>query len=1474
MNRRTLVVASIALVMATSMIALPLLGGGFGGLGGEETDSGEDDDSSAFEAVDDGAEEGVEETEDGDSSPLDLVSMSTAAAESGDGDGGSDDDAASDDVLASLDGGDAVAQLEDDEATVVEDGVDDGIELAQSQGVEVTQEQRAAALEGASVAAEQHQEASSEQIQQATAGAVYGAVMQEQRVEVEQIQSVVVGATDGALAQHQTAEASQIQHAAWGATHGAIAQEQHVTVEQLQFASFGGAAGAASAAGEYDVDHKPTIQEAAQGASYGVLEQYQRITAEQRQQVTVEHVQYAAAGASAGAVEGTTEAALEQDQRIEVEQYQEVDLKQVQKAAKGAGAGALVQRQDVTVEQTQSAAWGASSGALKQVQSIDIEQIQRVTTGQIQEAARGAATGSITQSQEASVEQIQAAADGAAHGTLIQRQEVSISQVQYAAIGAAEGAVETAIQEQVVEIEQIQAAAWGAGEGAVTQTQVVEVTQVQSLAHGGAAGALTQHQEATVEQTQIAALSACEETARVIQEQRVSITQIQTISSEIAGDAAAYAVAEETTDRIEISQYVEIEVVQIVEQVDELEGTASITFSDQESDGDSVVVDSVDLSEGGFVAVYGGVAADVDPADLRGASGYLEPGEHEDVEIDLDEPLAESGPMVAAVHHDTTDDETFQYAETDGTEDEPYVTAAGAPVVDGAFITVADPEPEPETTLEVADQEGDGETLLIDEANASVDYVVSTEYDGDRVDSETMAADDALEAFELELDPPLEDDATVDVSVRDAETDDELASETIEYTLEEEPEPPEPEATLEVADQEGEGDLLFFDEASATVDYFVTVTDEGGDGERIGENGPYTGDETIGGVAVPLDPPLEDDATLEVAVVDAADDEVLASETIEYTLEEDPEPPEPEATLEVSDQDGDGESVVVDEASATEPYALSVTDEDGEQLGLSIPFSADETVENESIGLDPALEDDSTLEVSVVSIDGLDDPDETDDLDGDEPVLASETIEYTIDPTPPAYDVEFVTCQQATITGEFEDGDWVIVATGFYESGGFGNTMGEYGVNVGEDVEAPFEGTITFEVGEEFTVTETGEGATVEVPPGDFGAAITGIVSPESTPGEIDHPNPDASDCIAEVRPELPDIGVEEIESTDDGFDVTFEYDNPNDAALLVDSTLVEGTTDDEPIDELEPGQDEFTVAWTPETDDEQLVWAVDMSLYDYDEILYAATPPAGEIDPEDPAEFAVEIVDAPTELEQGEDLEVEAEIENVGGEEGTQEIVLGVADEDRDVLEVTLEPEATETVTLSTETDDLEPGEYPVTVASEDDEDETTVTILPVEAEGEFTIFDLSGPSTGVAGEGVTIAATITNEGDGTDEQAVTYSVDDEPVDEETIELEPGEFEVLTFSTTLPEGVSTHTVATDDDEASLTIEATTVPGVDDALEDDEDPEVPEPEPEEPEPEVPEPEPEEPEPEPDDDDQIEDDADDGEPEEIEPPAAD
>ncbi|WP_440764150.1 DUF7282 domain-containing protein [Natronorubrum sp. DTA7] len=1247
----------VAFLMVTSVMALPLLGATVAPFAGSQDGAGDSNgDTAEIDTGDETAANGASDVEDADSSEsLELVAMepTTAAAETTDADAADavpESDAAEGTAATSADLQTALAQ---EQVDAVETGVDEGIELAQSQGVNVTQEQRAAAIEGASESVTQHQEADVEQVQEATKGAVHGSLMQSQQVEVEQIQSAVGGATDGALAQYQTVEASQMQAATWGATHGALAQEQRVEVEQIQVAAQGAAAGAAFEAGAQEINETPKIQEAAQGAAYGALAQYQQITVEQRQQVTLEHVQHAAAGASAGALEGATQEALEQTQDVEVEQYQRVDIKQIQKAATGGAKGALVQQQEVTVEQTQSAARGASAGALKQVQTVTVEQVQRISITQIQEASFGAAKGSIAQSQEASVEQIQTAAEGAAGGVLVQQQEISITQIQYAAVGAAEGAIEGALQQQVVEVEQIQAAAFGAGEGAVIQTQVVDVTQVQILASGSASGVLMQHQEATVQQIQFAASAACQQTAQLIQYQQISITQLQILIQETASDATAYAVQEGIDDPTEISQYVEIEIEQRIEAVDELEGEASIAFADQDSDGESVTVDSVELSEGGFVAIYAGDAAD--PNGVIGVSSYLESGEHTDVEIALEEPIEGDQPLVAVAHHDTTDDESFQYAASDGEEDEPYVTEAGAPVLDTALVTVDAPddpgEPDdpvdPEATLAVSDQEGDGETLVVDEASADTEFTVAAAYDGEQVESDQFAANETQTDLELALEPPIEESTTVDVSV-------------------------------------------------------------------VGD-----------------------------------DDAELATESIEYTLADEPPAPEPEATLNVSDQTGDGETLTVEEASADVDYQLTVTDEDGEQRAASETFEGNETVELESLNLEPPLEENATLDVAVESVgDATDAGGETetpgDDTDADaDGVLASETIEYTVDGGE-AFEATFVDCTEAEVTGSFEDGDMIIVTTGFYESGGFGNTMGEYAITVGDDVEAPFEGTITYETGEEFAVEETADGATVTVPEGNFGTAITGFSSPDAIPGSIDHPNPDASECIEEVRPDLPDLTVEETEPTDDGIDVTFGYENPNDAELLVGSEFLEGTTEDEPVDALEPGANEFTVQWTPETDDERLVWAVDMSNYDYeaDAVEPAATETAGEIDPTEDAEFSVAITGTNEPVEQGETLEVGAELENVGEAEDSQEIELALDGETVDTAEVSLEPGAVEETTLTAETDDLEPGEYTAAVSSENETAETVVTIEAADAD------ELEGEAT-----------------DETDEPAETET--DEPVDE-----------------------------------------------------------------------------------------------------------
>ncbi|WP_276254302.1 DUF7282 domain-containing protein [Halomontanus rarus] len=1475
MNRgATALTALVAVAMVSSVVAVPLLsGGGVGAFGGEDGAA-----SSSTPAATETPDEALVQLE----SPGDIDSASRS-----------------------------ITDVHED---AVERGVDEGIELVQSQGVEVSQEQRAAAVEGALASVAQHQDAEVEQVQAAVTGATHGTLVQDQDVNVSQVQAAVGGSAGGALSQHQSANATQLQSATWGASHGAIAQtqKQRVTVEQVQMASHGAAAGAAHEAGVKETKEVGKIQEAAQGAAYGVIEQYQKVSIEQRQRITIAHVQHAAAGAAAGALDGAI-LEQEQEQRVEVEQYQRVTIKQVQKAAMGAAGGALEQRQEVTVEQTQAAARGAAKGPLRQIQRISITQIQKISITQIQEACFGAAKGSISQSQEATVEQIQAAAEGSSSGVLVQTQEVSVVQTQSAAVGAAKGAVGMAIQEQVVDVEQIQAAARGAGEGSVTQIQIVNVVQVQVLAEGAARGSLSQHQSASVQQIQSAATGSAEATAKQVQNQRVSVTQLQQLSQSTAADTTAYAVergidvGDEGEGEDELDEYASEDAAEAVEEIEEREGEATVTLDEQASDGQTVVVDSAQLSEGGFVAVYDSDIFEGEPLEsVRGVSAYLEPGEHEAIEIELDDPLEGNETLVAMAHVDTTGDEAFQYVESDGTEDDLYVGEGGVPVSDSALVTLEDaveddpapepePEPEPDATLTVADQTGNGTTLAVDEANASVDYVLAAEYEDERVESEVFDAGTVVENHTLDLEPPIEENATVNVSVvasgDEAETDledGELVTESIEYTLERDPEPepePEPEGTLNVTDQTGNGTALTVDEANASVDYVLAAEY---DDERV-ESEVFDAGTVVENHTLDLEPPIEENATVDVTVEAAAGEaaadgdgedgagtgnetDPLASESIQYTLEADTDV-EPASVI-FEDQESNGTAVTVDAvrvpdggfvtiyddsvlegaaADDTDPVPVIDSDAADAVLGVSEYLDPTSVGEGESEGEDQSLEHENvTVDLfDADAVPGADfDADELEDgehtlvavvheettgdemfqfvesggtadepsLVDDEPVADDAVV--TVEPEPPAEPtVEFRNCTAAEITGDVTG---VRYTQDFYTTEGFGNAVSV--PQIPWDEFADGENATILQIGPENDAWEREDGTRVVqiADQGSFGATDAGTQSilqgvefetadEESLFGEL-HTNPDGQECIDQVRPELPELSVVDAVPADDGeggIDVTFGYENPNDAPVAVSSAFVEGTTADEPPAELQPGEETFAVDWTPEADDERLVWEVGLEDHGYDEPISAETATAGEITPTEPAEFTVDITGTNSPIEAGETLEVTADLENVGGSGGSQEIVLALDGEPVDGTAVSLEPGESETVTLFGETSEGDAGEYTVEVASENDSDETPVTIEAAAEPAFFAVTDISAPESAEPGEEISVTATIENQGDLEETSSVSHFVDGGLVQSTDVTLAGGEAVQVTFGAVLPTeaaGSSTQTVETADDSATATV--------------------------------------------------------------------
>ncbi|HMB49413.1 MAG TPA: PGF-CTERM sorting domain-containing protein, partial [Natronoarchaeum rubrum] len=113
---------------------------------------------------------------------------------------------------------------------------------------------------------------------------------------------------------------------------------------------------------------------------------------------------------------------------------------------------------------------------------------------------------------------------------------------------------------------------------------------------------------------------------------------------------------------------------------------AAVSISDQESDG-TIVVDSVTLSDGGFVTIHDATVLDGAVFDsVRGTSEYLAPGTHENVEISLDSPYEEDGVAVAMPHMDTDGDEMYDFVEDEGSADGPYTANGGAIVADASVM--------------------------------------------------------------------------------------------------------------------------------------------------------------------------------------------------------------------------------------------------------------------------------------------------------------------------------------------------------------------------------------------------------------------------------------------------------------------------------------------------------------------------------------------------------------------------------------------------------------------------------------------------------------------------------------------------------------------------------------------------------------------------------------------------------------------
>jgi len=99
---------------------------------------------------------------------------------------------------------------------------------------------------------------------------------------------------------------------------------------------------------------------------------------------------------------------------------------------------------------------------------------------------------------------------------------------------------------------------------------------------------------------------------------------------------------------------------------------AYVTFEDQTTDGETVVVENVTIASPGFVTIHDSslLVGDVFES-VIGTSEYLEAGTHEQVEVTLDEPLEEDETLIAMPHRDTNDNQTYDFVESEGSLTDP-----------------------------------------------------------------------------------------------------------------------------------------------------------------------------------------------------------------------------------------------------------------------------------------------------------------------------------------------------------------------------------------------------------------------------------------------------------------------------------------------------------------------------------------------------------------------------------------------------------------------------------------------------------------------------------------------------------------------------------------------------------------------------------------------------------------------------------
>ncbi|MDS0475085.1 hypothetical protein [Natrinema sp. 1APR25-10V2] len=702
---------------------------------------------------------------------------------------------------------------------------------------------------------------------------------------------------------------------------------------------------------------------------------------------------------------------------------------------------------------------------------------------------------------------------------------------------------------------------------------------------------------------------------------------------------------------------------------------AYVTFDDQTTEGETVVVANATLASGGFVTIHdssllvGNVIGSV-----IGTSEYLEAGTHEDIEITLDEPLEEDETLIAMPHRDTNQNETYDFVETEGQADGPYLTSDGEPVTDQAVVTVEDAaaeepvdnvteeepvdnvteeepvdnvteeaptdnvtEEEPaEATVTFDNQTTEGETVVVAETTLPNPGFVtihdSSLLEGDAIGS-VIGVSDSLEAgthedITVTLDEPLEEDETL-IAMPHQDTNDNQQYDFVETEGEE------------------DGPFLTAEGEPVTDDALVTVEDAAVDEEPVDN---VTEEEPVDNVTEeePFEEEPGDNVTIDEPMdelpVDAGDRPIfvtIENTTIEnlnvenasiYVLVVSPDISAdelPDEMENITDEMPAEDNVTEDNVTDEEPFEENVTEE---------PPSMEENITEENLTEDNVTEDNVTEEEPVDNV--------TEDNVTEDNVTEEEPAEATVTFDNQTTDGETVVVAETTLPNP---GFVTIHDSGLLEGDAIGSVIG-----TSEYLEAGTEENITVTLDEPLEEDET----LIAMPHEDTNDNQT--YDFVETEGEEDGPF-----LTAEGEPVTDEAFVTVEEPEDDVTEDNVTEDNVTEDNLTEDNVTEDNVTEEPPAIEENVTEDNVTE----------------------DNVT--------EEEPVEAESFNVTNLEAPDSAEIGENITVMATVENPTDEERTEAVQFRLEGDLIAAQNVTLEAGASEDVEFEVDTTGLQPGEY-----------------------------------------------------------------------------------------------------------------------------------------------------------------------------------